>query len=137
MVSQYNDFCERTLSYLYEKTPPSFFCVLAISTMAARSAETPKLNLLFITADDMNWDSPGWMGSDMGATPVLDGFAATCHRFINDHVTVPICQPSREAFLTGRVPTPQLQGAWIQSHHSRHSDHGHRAPGRRLLHRRD
>jgi len=82
----------------------SLFCVFAFSTMAARSAETSKLNLLFITADDMNADSPGWMGSDMGATPVLDGFAATCHRFVNDHVTVPICQPSREAFMTGRVP---------------------------------
>src|SRR5204863_10025729 len=71
---------------------------------ATRAAETPKLNLLFITADDMNADSPGWMGSKMGATPTLDAFAATCHRFVNNHVTAPICQPSREAFMTGRVP---------------------------------
>src|ERR1041385_1107200 len=63
-----------------------------------------RLNLLYITADDMNADSPGWMGSKMGATPALDALAPTCHRFINNHVTAPICQPSREAMMTGRVP---------------------------------
>ncbi|MBI3882185.1 MAG: sulfatase [Verrucomicrobia bacterium] len=67
-------------------------------------AASPKLNLLYLTADDMNADSPGWMGSTMGATPVLDALAGTCHRFINNHVTAPICQPSREAMMTGRVP---------------------------------
>ena len=67
-------------------------------------ADAPKLNLLYITADDMNADSPGWMGGKMGATPVLDTLAGTCHRFVNNHVTAPICQPSREAMFTGRVP---------------------------------
>ena len=68
------------------------------------AAEPAKLNLLYITADDMNADSPGWMGGKMGATPVLDALAATSHRFVNNHVTAPICQPSREAMMTGRVP---------------------------------
>jgi N-sulfoglucosamine sulfohydrolase len=76
------------------------FCYSAVDSRAA----SPKLNLLYITADDMNADSPGWMGSKMGATPELDKLAATCHRFINNHVTAPICQPSREAMMTGRVP---------------------------------
>src|SRR3989442_1095555 len=67
-------------------------------------AAEPRLNLLYITADDMNAGSPGWMGGKMGATPVLDALAATCHRFVNNHVTAPICQPSREAMFTGRVP---------------------------------
>ena len=30
--------------------------------------------------------------------------AKTSHRFVNSHVTVPICQPCRSALLTGRVP---------------------------------
>jgi N-sulfoglucosamine sulfohydrolase len=30
--------------------------------------------------------------------------AATAHKFVNNHVTVPICQPGRSAFMTGRVP---------------------------------
>ena len=61
-------------------------------------------NLLIITADDLNCDSCGWMGSTVGATPNLDQFAATGHVFAHAHVAAPICQPSREALLTGRVP---------------------------------
>jgi len=68
-----------------------------------RAADKP-LNLLFITADDMNADSSGWMGCKLGTTPNLDAFAATAHQFVNNHVTVPICQPGRSAFMTGRVP---------------------------------
>ena len=71
---------------------------------ASSAAAERRLNLLYITADDMNADSPGWMGSKMGATPTLDALAAQCHRFVNNHVTAPICQPSREAMMTGRVP---------------------------------
>ena len=52
-------------------------------------------NILILTADDMNADSPGWMGNKLGATPNLDAFAATCYRFVNCHVSAPICQPSR------------------------------------------
>jgi N-sulfoglucosamine sulfohydrolase len=52
----------------------------------------------------MNADSSGWMGNKLGATPNLDKFAATAHKFVNNHVSAPICQPSRSAFMTGRVP---------------------------------
>jgi len=68
------------------------------------AAESPTLNLLFITVDDMNADSSGWMGSTMGATPFLDALATSSHRFVNNHVTVPICQPSRAVMMTGRLP---------------------------------
>jgi N-sulfoglucosamine sulfohydrolase len=61
-------------------------------------------NLVIITADDLNADSMGWMGSKVGATPNIDAFAATCHQFRNCHAVVPICQPSRAALMTGRVP---------------------------------
>lgn len=63
-----------------------------------------RMNLLIITADDMNADSGGWNGGRYGATPNLDAFAKTAHRFVNSHVTVPICQPGRSALMTGRVP---------------------------------
>jgi N-sulfoglucosamine sulfohydrolase len=63
-----------------------------------------KLNLLFITADDLGAESMGWLGCKVPATPNLDAFAGTAHRFLNCHLTAPICQPSREALLTGRVP---------------------------------
>jgi N-sulfoglucosamine sulfohydrolase len=63
-----------------------------------------RLNLLLVTADDMNADSPGWMGSAMPATPRLDALAGSSHRFVNAHLTASICVPSRAALLTGRVP---------------------------------
>ena len=43
---------------------------LFISAEMAR-AESPKLNLLYITADDMNADSPGWMGSKMAVSGAI------------------------------------------------------------------
>jgi N-sulfoglucosamine sulfohydrolase len=76
---------------------------LALGLLAGPAAAAP-LNLLIVTADDMNGDSPGWTGNTLGATPNLDAFAATCHKFVNHHVSAPICQPSRSAFMTGRVP---------------------------------
>jgi N-sulfoglucosamine sulfohydrolase len=75
------------------------WCFLLPSFAAAKP-----LNLLLITADDLNGDSMSWMGSKVGATPNMDAFAATCHQFRNCHVSAPICQPSRSAFMTGRVP---------------------------------
>ena len=80
---------------------------LTLCTFAgdAFAADPPKQwNVLVITADDMNADSCGWNGNKLGATPNLDAFAKTSHRFVNSHVTVSICQPSRSALMTGRVP---------------------------------
>ena len=71
--------------------------------VAAMGADRP-LNVLLITADDMNFDSPGWTGNPLKLTPNLDAFAATSHKFLNQFVSAPICQPSRSALMTGRVP---------------------------------
>ena len=79
-------------------------CAVTFCAPSIHAAEAPRLNLLLITADDLNADSPGWMGGKMGATPTLDKLAASGHRFVNHHVIVPICQPSREALMTGRLP---------------------------------
>ncbi len=79
--------------------------VLATFACAAPAEDSPNpLNLLVITADDMNADSGGWNGNTLGVTPNLDAFAKSAHRFVNSHVTVPICQPGRSALMTGRVP---------------------------------
>lgn len=72
--------------------------------IATGRAADPRWNLLLITADDMNWDSPGWMGNPLKLTPRLDQLAAESCRFVNAHVSVPICQPGRSALMTGRVP---------------------------------
>jgi N-sulfoglucosamine sulfohydrolase len=76
---------------------------LAGHPVQSQNAVRPR-NLLLILADDLNADSMGWMGSKLGATPNTDAFARACHRFEQLHVSAPICQPSRAALLTGRVP---------------------------------
>lgn len=81
------------------KAFPLFFLILALPLHAEE-----KPNILLITADDMNADSPGWMGNPLRPTPNIDSFAAASHRFTRHHVSAPICQPSRAAIMTGRVP---------------------------------
>ena len=71
---------------------------------ANKTSEGRPLNLLFITADDMNATMPGWMGNRLKPTPNMDALAAACHRFVNNYDASPICQPSREAMMTGMVP---------------------------------
>jgi N-sulfoglucosamine sulfohydrolase len=63
-----------------------------------------KRNLLFITVDDMNCTLPGFMGGKNNLTPSLDALSASSHRFIQNRTTAPICQPSREAMMTGLLP---------------------------------
>lgn len=81
----------------------------AVSSIAAAAVRLPSEarrhpNLLFITVDDMNWSLPGFMGSGHRLTPNLDSLAKRSHRFVQNRSTAPICQPSREAMMTGRVP---------------------------------
>jgi N-sulfoglucosamine sulfohydrolase len=78
--------------------------IVGAAVVATSASFAAPVNLLIITADDMNADSPGFMGNPYGATPNLDKFAAGAVRFERCHVTAPICQPSRSAIMTGRVP---------------------------------
>ncbi len=82
----------------------SLVVALGVAT-ALPAADPPKRwNVLLVTADDMNADSAGWLGNKLNLTPNLDAFAKSAHRLVNNHNTCPICQPGREALLTGRVP---------------------------------
>ncbi len=89
----------------------SMFGCLAAATNAkpvkegSRSAPKKTYNLVFITLDDMNWSMPSFMGGKSGLTPNLDKLAARSMRFVNCRAAVPICQPSREAMMTGLFPT--------------------------------
>ena len=79
-------------------------CLLALLPLAAPAA-APRLNVLFITADDMNYNTPGFTGClTPGITPNLDRLAKQGVWFVNAHVTVAVCQPSRECLMTGRYP---------------------------------
>jgi N-sulfoglucosamine sulfohydrolase len=79
--------------------------LVASTTFGAERASSRPLNILFITADDMNYDTPGVTGClTPGITPNLDRLASEGMRFVNAHVTVAVCQPSRECLMTGRYP---------------------------------
>jgi N-sulfoglucosamine sulfohydrolase len=63
------------------------------------------LNFLFITADDLNYNSTGAFGCTVdNITPNLDKLAAEGMCFDNAHVTIAVCQPSRQCLLTGLYP---------------------------------
>ena len=73
-----------------------------------RGAERPPAghpNVLLITVDDMNWDTPGCFGGAVkGVTPNIDRLAGEGMRFMRAHVTIALCQPCRSALMTGRYP---------------------------------
>jgi len=80
------------------------FALVACTAGVPEPSDT-QLNILVITVDDMGWDSVGAFGSAVdGATPRIDALAASGLRFEHAHVPISICQPSRAAMLTARVP---------------------------------
>lgn len=61
-------------------------------------------NILLITADDMDGNTPGSFGGPEDATPHLDRLAAEGMIFHRGHVPAAVCQPSRSALMTGLWP---------------------------------
>lgn len=88
--------------------------LLSVSVVAAEpapgaqpapAAPADRLNILLITADDMNYDSLGVTGCRIPAvTPHIDRLASEGMRFVHAHVTIAVCQPSRSVLMTGRYP---------------------------------
>ena len=88
------------------KLPPFLVArVLALALFApllAAAAPTPRPNVIYFLADDLGWTDVGWHGGDI-ATPHLDRLAAGGARLEQFYV-LPVCSPTRAAFLTGRYP---------------------------------
>ncbi|MHC4799052.1 MAG: sulfatase family protein, partial [Planctomycetota bacterium] len=75
------------------------------SAAADVGKQTNRPNILFITADDLNWDSLGVTGCKVpDITPNLDKLASESMRFLHGHVTIAVCQPCRSVWMTGRYP---------------------------------
>lgn len=82
------------------------FSALCLAAAACAAAERPRPNILFLAVDDMN-DWPAYLGGYPGKvhTPHLDALAGRGVAFTNAHCASPVCNPSRTALLTGRMPS--------------------------------
>ena len=84
----------------------SAFIILAF---ISESSEDPPayqpLNVLLITADDLNYNSVGAYGCMVpDITPNIDRLASEGVRFTEAYMNIAICQPSRQSMMTGRYP---------------------------------
>jgi N-sulfoglucosamine sulfohydrolase len=78
--------------------------VIPFLPATAGTSDRP-LNVILITADDLNFDSVGVYGCKVpGITPHLDRLASEGMRFDHAHVNISVCQPSRQSIMTGRYP---------------------------------
>lgn len=63
------------------------------------------MNIVFISADDMSYNSTGLSGCRLfDVTPTLDWLGKNGAFFQNAHTTVGLCQPSRSIWMTGLYP---------------------------------
>ncbi|MEX0712556.1 MAG: arylsulfatase [Pirellulales bacterium] len=70
-------------------------------SLAAEPA-APKLNIVFILADDLGWGETGCYGQKKIPTPNIDRLAAQGMRFTRHYSGAPVCAPSRCVLMTGK-----------------------------------
>ena len=79
--------------------------ILSGHWMPAAEPSAKRLNILFFTADDMNFDSSGAYGGPIkDLTPNVDRLAAEGLRFQYAYSTVAVCQPVRQTMQCGLYP---------------------------------
>jgi arylsulfatase A-like enzyme len=78
------------------------FAFAVLASLLAANAPASRPNVIYFLADDLGWTDVGWHGGDI-ATPNLDRLAAAGAKLEQFYV-LPVCSPTRAAFLTGRYP---------------------------------
>lgn len=71
-----------------------------------------KPNVILIMCDDFNDYQGAFGGHPQAKTPNIDKLAASGVRFHNAQTNVPVCQPSRNSFLTGVYPHRSKDYGW-------------------------
>ena len=71
---------------------------------AIPKVNVPRLNVIFILADDLGAHDLGCYGSTFYETPNLDRLAAQGAKFTQAYAACPVCSPTRAAFMTGQYP---------------------------------
>ena len=83
---------------------PLFLIAALVLTIAGLCSAQP-LNILYFTADDMNFDSSAVFGGPIkDLTPNVDKLAAEGLRFNHAYSTVAVCQPVRQTMFCGLYP---------------------------------
>lgn len=78
---------------------------LPLLTSCGEETKKSELNILLITADDLNYSSVGYMGCNVpNTTPNLDRLASEGLIFKNAYVNIAVSQPSRSVLATGMYP---------------------------------
>lgn len=74
---------------------------LACSPLAAAEIVGSRPNVIFILADDMGWNQPGFNGGNPELTPNIDQLASESLK-LTQFYSHSVCAPTRGALLTGR-----------------------------------
>ncbi len=82
------------------------FCFATGSKVHSQAAQPgPAIrNVLFIMGDDHSADVLGCYGNKIVRTPNLDRLASQGTRFDRAYVNCPMCTPSRQSLITGKLP---------------------------------
>ena len=80
-----------------------FLLVATFIIHYSTQAQSKKMNVVFIIADDLNCDFSTY-GHYMVKTPNLDKLASDGLVFNNAYTNFPLCAPSRASFMTGLYP---------------------------------
>jgi arylsulfatase A-like enzyme len=80
-------------------------CAVIMFTASSALADTPKLNVLFILADDLGWSDTTLYGkTKYYRTPNVERLAKRGMTFTRAYSASPLCSPTRSAILTGLSP---------------------------------
>jgi uncharacterized sulfatase len=98
--------------------------LVCVCFVAAAAAQTPaRRNVVLIVADDLNTNL-GCYGHPLVKSPHMDRLAARGVRFDRAYTNVPVCNPSRTSFLSGRRPrSPDKDPVYLPNYFQKNGYH--------------